>query len=590
MTAVRAIALVLVVLGVMPIAVGPASAADPYTPSSTEYSYTEFLAHAAAKEIRSVTLRGNLAHGRTADGGQFHAYTPQDPDLVSRLVADGVTVTAEPDNSRVAQGFIWNLIVAVCAITALVYFGTAPRSRDAGSMTADFRRARMKLFDPTLQRVTFAEVAGIDEACQELQEIVQFLHEPKRFTELGAKIPSGILLAGPPGTGKTLLARAIAGEAEVPFFSVSGPDFVELFVGVGASRVRDTFARAREQAPSIIFIDEIDAIGRRRSANPSGQSDEREQTLNQLLVEMDGIEGACGVILIGATNRPESLDPALLRPGRFDRQVAVPVPDAAGRERILAVHLAKLRRDVAIDLTALARGTAGFSGAELANLVNEAALLAARRGRPYVGMAELDAARDKVLMGAERRSLVLIEEDRRRTAYHEAGHALVALALPENGRLQKVTIVPRGRALGLTLLESGADRCAHSKAELSARIAMMCGGRVAEELIYGKDAITTGAAKDIAQATSLARRMVVEFGFSERLGRLSLVDAVPSEAAAELIDSECRRFVQEGEAVARAILKAELSALRRTGAALFKHETLSGGAFRSYAQAALRDR
>ena len=389
MTGVRAIFLVLAVLGALPIAVGPASATGPYTPFPIEYSYTELLAHAAAKDIRSVTLRGNLAYGETTDGGQFHAYTPQDADLVSRLVADGITVTAEPDNTGAALGFIWSLMVAVCAIAVLVYFGTA-QSRGAGGMATDFRRTRMKDFDPALRRVTFAEVAGINEARQELEEIVQFLREPKRFADLGVKIPSGILLAGPPGTGKTLLARAIACEAGVPFFSVSGSDFVELFVGVGASRVRDTFARAREQAPSIVFIDEIDAIGRRRGVNPSSRNDEHEQTLNQLLVEMDGIEGARGVILIGATNRPESLDPALLRPGRFDRLVAVPVPDLAGREHILAVHLAKVPRAAVIDLTALARGTAGCSGAALANLVNEAALLAARRGRPDVGMAELE--------------------------------------------------------------------------------------------------------------------------------------------------------------------------------------------------------
>jgi cell division protease FtsH len=584
MTCIRAFILVLAAIGVTVIAVGHASATDSYTPLPVEYSYSELLAHAAAKDIRSLTLRGNLAYGKLADGGQFQAYTPKDPDLVSRLVADGVTVTAEPDDTGAAIGFFWNAIIAAFVVTALAFFCAATRTRGAGGLTTDFGRSRMKDVSGSSKRVSFSDVAGVDEARHELEEVVQFLREPKRFEELSAKLPTGVLLAGPPGTGMTLLARAVAGEAEVPFFAVSGSDFVEMFVGVGASRVRDTFARAREQAPSIVFIDEIDAIGRRRGANPSSQNDEREQALNQLLVEMDGIEGARGVIVIAATNRPDSLDPALLRPGRFDRQVTVAVPDAAGRERILAVHLAKVHRDAVLDLTALARGTPGFSGAELANLVNEAALLAARRNRAHVGMAELAAARDKVTMGVERRSLALTETERRRTAYHEAGHAIVALALPENGRLQAVTIVPRGRSLGLTLLASDDDRHSHSKAELTARIAMMFGGRVAEELIFGRDGITTGAGNDLQQASLLARHMVIEFGFSERLGRLSLVDAEPSEETAELIDDEIRRLALAGEATARAILTADLAALHRCGAALLEHETLSGDEFSRYAQ------
>jgi len=587
MAGIRAFILVLTVIGVTAIAAGPASATDSYTPLPVEYSYSELLAHAAAKDIRSLTLRGNLAYGKTAGGGQFQAYTPNDPDLVSRLIADGVTVTAEPDSTGAELGFLWNAIIAAFAVTVLAFFGSVTRTRGAGGLATDFARSRMKDAGASSKRVSFSDVAGVDEARDELGEVVQFLREPKRFADLGGKLPTGVLLAGPPGTGKTLLARAMAGEAGVPFFAVSGSDFVEMFVGVGASRVRDTFARAREQAPSIVFLDEIDAIGRRRGMNPSSQNDEREQALNQLLVEMDGIEGARGVIVVAATNRPDSLDPALLRPGRFDRQVTVPVPDAAGRERILAVHLAKVQRDVALDLTALARGTSGFSGAELANLVNEAALLAARRNRPHVGMAELAAARDKVTMGSERRSLSLTEAERRRTAYHEAGHAIVALALPENGRLQAVTIVPRGRSLGLTLLAHDDDRHSHSKAELTARIAMMFGGRVAEELIFGKDGVTTGACNDLQQATSLARRMVAEFGFSERLGRLSLVDAAPSEETAELIDNEVHRLVEAGEATARAILTAELAALHRAGTALLDHETLSGDEFRRYAQTGL---
>ena len=583
----RLIVFVLALLAASGVRAEPTSATRSLGPDPVEFSYSDLLAHAAAKDIRAVTLRGNLAYGETVDGRAFRAYLPQDPGAVTRLMADGVKLAAEPDSdSRLASfiaRFVVNALLALAAIMVIAYFATAAGARGGGGIAADFVRTRMKNLGGSAKRVTFAEVAGIDEARTELEEVVQFLREPKQFEELGGKLPTGILLAGPPGTGKTLLARAIAGEAGVPFFSVSGSDFVEMFVGVGASRVRDTFAKAREQAPCIVFIDEIDAIGRRRTAQSSGHNEERERTLNQLLVEMDGIEGARGVILIGATNRAESLDPALLRPGRFDRQIVVPVPDQLGRERILEVHLDKVQRDATIDLSALARQTPGFSGAELANLVNEAALLAARRDRPQVGMAELDAARDKVMMGVERRSLALTLEEKRRLAYHEAGHAIVALGLPENGSLQKVTIVPRGQALGLTLLMPDCERRCYSKAELAARIALTFGGRVAEELIYGKGGITTGAANDLQQATTIARRMVTEFGFSERLGRLSVVDASPSEELAELIGSEVRRLVQGGEAAARAILRAEIDALHRTAAALLEYETLSGDEFRHFA-------
>ncbi|MGE3934105.1 MAG: ATP-dependent zinc metalloprotease FtsH, partial [Rhodospirillaceae bacterium] len=424
----------------------------------------------------------------------------------------------------------------------------------------------------------------------ELEEVVEFLRDPQKFQRLGGKIPKGVLLVGPPGTGKTLLARAIAGEANVPFFTISGSDFVEMFVGVGASRVRDMFEQGKKNAPCIIFIDEIDAVGRHRGAGLGGGNDEREQTLNQLLVEMDGFEANEGVILIAATNRPDVLDPALLRPGRFDRQVVVPNPDVSGREQILKVHMRKVPLAPDVDAKIIARGTPGFSGADLANLVNEAALLAARRNKRLVTMAEFEAAKDKVMMGTERRSMVMTEEEKRLTAYHEAGHALVSLHVPQHDPLHKVTIIPRGRALGVTMSLPERDRYGFSKKELLSRIAMMFGGRVAEELVFGSDNITTGAGDDIRQATSLARRMVTEFGFSEKLGPLRYSENEEevflghsvtqrknvSDATAHLIDEEIRRIIDDAEQTARRILTENRDALDRLANALLEYESLSG--------------
>ena len=461
-----------------------------------------------------------------------------------------------------------------------VYFMRRMQGGPGGVM--GFGKSRARLMQQDQRRVTFADVAGIDEAKQELEEIVEFLKDPQKFQRLGGKIPKGCLLVGPPGTGKTLLARAIAGEANVPFFTISGSDFVEMFVGVGASRVRDMFEQAKRNAPCIVFIDEIDAVGRHRGTGLGGGHDEREQTLNQLLVEMDGFEANEGVILIAATNRPDVLDPALLRPGRFDRQVVVPNPDILGREQILKVHMRKVPLAPNVDARVIARGTPGFSGADLANLVNEAALLAARANRRLVTMADFEAAKDKVLMGAERRSMVMTEQEKQLTAYHEAGHALVGFFVPGNDPLHKVTIIPRGRALGVTMNLPERDRYAFRKNEIEARLAMMFGGRVAEQLVFGKENVTTGAANDIQQATDMARRMVTEWGMSEVLGRLRYSDNEEeiflgrsitrtrnvSEDTARLIDSEVRRIVEDaGQRRVGSRRAARRSARDRPGAA-----------------------
>jgi len=461
--------------------------------------------------------------------------------------------------------------------------------QSGGGKAMGFGKSRARLLTEKVGRVTFDDVAGIEEAKQELQEIVEFLKDPQKFQRLGGKIPKGVLLVGPPGTGKTLLARAIAGEANVPFFTISGSDFVEMFVGVGASRVRDMFEQGKKNAPCIIFIDEIDAVGRHRGAGLGGGNDEREQTLNQLLVEMDGFEANEGVILVAATNRPDVLDPALLRPGRFDRQVVVPNPDILGREQILKVHMRKVPLAPDVDAKIIARGTPGFSGADLANLVNEAALMAARVGRRVVTMAEFEAAKDKVMMGAERRSMVMTDDDKKLTAYHEAGHALVMLHAKGHEPLHKVTIIPRGRALGVTMWLPERDKYSVSKVELEAKLASMFGGRVAEELIFGVESITTGASDDIRQATNLARRMVTEFGFSDKLGPLRYSENEEevflghsvtqrknvSDATAKVIDDEIRRLVEEGEATARRILTEHLDELHVIAKGLLEYETLS---------------
>jgi cell division protease FtsH len=452
-----------------------------------------------------------------------------------------------------------------------------------------FGKSRARLLTEKVGRITFDDVAGIDEAKNELEEIVEYLKDPQKFQRLGGKIPKGVLLVGPPGTGKTLLARAIAGEANVPFFTISGSDFVEMFVGVGASRVRDMFEQGKKNAPCIIFIDEIDAVGRHRGAGLGGGNDEREQTLNQLLVEMDGFEANEGVILIAATNRPDVLDPALLRPGRFDRQVVVPNPDVVGREKILKVHMRKVPLASDVDPRIIARGTPGFSGADLANLVNEAALMAARKGKRSVTMAEFEQAKDKVMMGAERRSMVMTEDEKKLTAYHEGGHALVMLYVPGHEPLHKVTIIPRGRALGVTMFLPERDKYSQSRMELNAMMASLFGGRIAEEMIFGPDKVTTGASDDIRRATNLARRMVTEFGFSDKLGPLRYSENEEevflghsvtqrknvSDATAKVIDDEIRRIVEEGEETARKILTSHVDELHLLAKGLLEFETLS---------------
>jgi cell division protease FtsH len=490
---------------------------------ATQMAFSDFIGEVQDGQVQEVTIQGEQISGHFNDGRQFQTFAPDDPNLVGVLLKHGVRITAAPeDDVNPLLSILVSWFPMLLLIGVWIFFMRQMQS--GGGKAMGFGKSRARLLTEKLGRVTFDDVAGIDEAKVELEEIVEYLRDPQKFQRLGGKIPKGCLLVGPPGTGKTLLARAIAGEANVPFFTISGSDFVEMFVGVGASRVRDMFEQGKKNAPCIIFIDEIDAVGRHRGAGLGGGNDEREQTLNQLLVEMDGFEANEGVILIAATNRPDVLDPALLRPGRFDRQVVVPNPDILGREKILKVHMRKVPLAPDVDARVIARGTPGFSGADLANLVNEAALLAARSGKRVVTMADFEAAKDKVLMGAERRSMVMTEEEKELTAYHEAGHALVGLFVPGNDPLHKVTIIPRGRALGVTMNLPERDRYGFKKREITAKLAMMYGGRVAEELIYGPDNVTTGASNDIQQATNMARAMVTEWGMSDKLGRLRYVD------------------------------------------------------------------
>ncbi len=558
-----------------------------------EVGYSELLTDAASGTIKDVTIKGTQINGKMSDGRAFMTYAPPMTDVAGKLIDKGVTVKAAPEDS--GNPFFSILINWLPALVLLgVYIFFLRQMQSGGGKAMGFGKSRARLMTEKTGRVTFEDVAGIDEAKQELEEVVEFLKDPQKFQRLGGKIPKGVLLVGPPGTGKTLVARAVAGEANVPFFTISGSDFVEMFVGVGASRVRDMFEQGKKHAPCIIFIDEIDAVGRHRGAGLGNGNDEREQTLNQLLVEMDGFEANDGVILIAATNRPDVLDPALLRPGRFDRQVVVGNPDILGREKILKVHMRKVPVGGDVDARVIARGTPGFSGADLANLVNEAALLAARAGRRVVGMAEFESARDKVMMGTERRSLVMTEKEKELTAYHEAGHALVGLNVPDHDPLHKVTIIPRGRALGVTMSLPERDRFGYSKREMESRLASLFGGRLAEEIIFGADNVTTGASSDIQQATGTARRMVTEFGMSEKLGRvrygeneqeLFLGHSVTqtrgvSEATAQLIDSEVRRLIEEAETTARTILVDHIDELHRLAQALLEYETLSGDEIR----------
>ncbi len=552
--------------------------------------YSDFLMEVENGQILEVTIQGQNLFGRFDDGTPFTTVIPAGTDVVGQLIVKDVRVGAV-NESR--PGFLATLITSALPFLLIIAVWIFLMRRASGgglSGISGFGKSKAKLLTEDKRQISFEDVAGIDEAKQELEEIVEFLRDPHQFTSLGGRIPKGVLLVGPPGTGKTLLARAIAGEARVPFLTISGSDFVEMFVGVGASRVRDMFEQAKKNAPCIVFVDEIDAVGRSRGAGLSGGHDEREQTLNQLLVEMDGFEATEGVILIAATNRPDVLDPALMRPGRFDRQVTVPNPDVVGREKILKVHMRDVEIGPNVDARVIARGTPGFSGADLANLVNEAALMAARKRRKFVGMAEFEAAKDKVLMGAERRSMAMTEEEKTLTAYHEAGHALVSLLVPGNDPLHKVTIIPRGRALGVTMNLPERDKYALRKSEIEARLAMTYGGRVAEELIFGSENVTTGASNDIQQATDLARRMVTEWGMSEALGRLRYSENEEqvflgrsigrsqniSDDTSRLIDGEVRQIVEVAEERAREALSSNLNALHLLAEALLTYETLSG--------------
>ena len=563
--------------------------------NTTEIDYSQFLERLNAGDVKSVTITSTGARdayitGKLVDNKTFQTYAPFiDADLVKTLEAKGVQFNAKPAQS---DSFLTNALFywlpTLLLIGVWVFF--IRQMQSGGGKAMGFGKSKAKLLTERHGRVTFEDVAGVDEAKEDLQEIVEFLKDPHKFQRLGGKIPKGALLVGPPGTGKTLLARAIAGEANVPFFTISGSDFVEMFVGVGASRVRDMFEQAKKNAPCIIFIDEIDAVGRHRGAGLGGGNDEREQTLNQLLVEMDGFEANEGVILIAATNRPDVLDPALLRPGRFDRQIVVPNPDITGREQILKVHMRNVPIGPDVDARTIARGTPGFSGADLANLVNEAALLAARRNKRLVTHKEFEDSKDKVLMGAERRSMAMTEEEKKLTAYHEAGHALVGLSVKGNDPLHKVTIIPRGRALGVTVNLPERDRFNMKKYEMEAYLAMVFGGRIAEELIFGAENVTTGAANDIKQATNMARSMIMDYGMSEKLGRIRYRDNQDevflghsitrnqnvSEETAKLIDKEVRRLIDEAEAKAREILSRRIEDLHVLAKALLEYETLSG--------------
>ncbi len=554
-------------------------------------SFSQFVAEVEAGNVRDVMIAGQSVEGHFSNGSPFRTYAPDDSGLVPLLHNKGVEITASPENTGTS---FWGILISwfpmLLLIAVWIFFMRQMQGGGGGRGVMGFGRSRARLLNEQQGRVTFEDVAGIDEAKEDLQEIVEFLKDAGKFQRLGGKIPRGVLLVGPPGTGKTLLARAIAGEANVPFFTISGSDFVEMFVGVGASRVRDMFEQAKKNAPCIIFIDEIDAVGRHRGAGLGGGNDEREQTLNQLLVEMDGFESNEGVILIAATNRPDVLDPALLRPGRFDRQVVVPNPDIIGREKILKVHMRKvpLARDV--DARIIARGTPGFSGADLANLVNEAALLAARRGKKLVSMDEFESAKDKVMMGAERRSMVMTEEEKRLTAYHEGGHALVALHMPASDPIHKATIIPRGRALGMVMRLPERDRLSVTREKLHADLAVAMGGRVAEEIIFGDDKVTSGASSDIKMATALARAMVTEYGMSEALGPLSYHENEAevflghsiarqqnaSEETQKLIDSEIRTLVEGGYKVAHDVVSTHADDLHIIAKGLLEYETLSG--------------
>jgi cell division protease FtsH len=558
--------------------------------NAREIPYSQFLDEVDAGRVRSVTIAGQDISGSLTDGSPFVTFAPRDDRLVERLHEKKVGIVARSPNT---EGSWWLTLIANF-LPLLVIIGAwifmSRQMQNGAGRAMGFGKSKAKLLTEAHGRVTFDDVAGIDEAKEDLQEIVEFLKDPQKFQRLGGRIPRGVLLVGPPGTGKTLTARAVAGEANVPFFTISGSDFVEMFVGVGASRVRDMFEQAKKNSPCIIFIDEIDAVGRHRGAGLGGGNDEREQTLNQLLVEMDGFEPNEGVIIIAATNRPDVLDPALLRPGRFDRQIVVPNPDVNGREKILKVHVRKVPLAPDVNLRVIARGTPGFSGADLMNLVNEAALLAARRGRRLVTHQEFEDAKDKVMMGAERKSMAMSEAEKKLTAYHEAGHALVGITVPQGTPVHKATIIPRGRALGMVKFLPEGDRYSMKYIEYTSHLTVAMGGRVAEELTFGKENITSGASGDIQQATQMARAMVTRLGYSDELGTVMYGDnqeevflgmsmgrqQAVSEATAQKIDAEVRRLVSEAYEEARRILTERQDDLKKIAEALLEYETLTG--------------
>ncbi len=562
---------------------------SPQTTQPAPLSYSQFISEVKGGRIKSVYIEENTIQGVTLNGERFTTYSPNDPGLIGDLLANGVEIRAQPPAER---SLLMEIMISwfpfLLLIGVWIYFMRQMQGGGSGRGAMSFGKSRARMMSEDQIKITFSDVAGCDEAKEEVSELVEFLRDPSKFQKLGGKIPRGVLMVGSPGTGKTLLAKAIAGEARVPFFSISGSDFVEMFVGVGASRVRDMFEQAKKHAPCIIFIDEIDAVGRHRGAGLGGGHDEREQTLNQLLVEMDGFEGSEGIIVIAATNRPDVLDPALLRPGRFDRQVVVPLPDVRGREQILKVHMRKvpIHEDVRPEL--IARGTPGFSGADLANLVNEAALFAARSNKRLVEMKDFERAKDKIMMGAERKSMVMSEKEKKLTAYHEAGHAIVGRNVPEHDPVYKVSIIPRGRALGVTMFLPEEDRYSHSKTRLESQICSLFGGRIAEEIIFGPDKVTTGASNDIERATSIARSMVTKWGLSDRLGPLAYGEdegevflgrqvtqhKMMSDETAHAIDEEIRRIIDLNYQKAKQILEQNMDKLHSMAEALIKYETI----------------
>ncbi len=576
--------IVVVLIGLYSMMTGGSQAAG----ASGQVSYSQLLNKVNAGEVKEATLRGAAIEVKDRSGKSFTALTPNNQDdLIKRLESQGADINVKSAGGGLL-GLFLNSLPILLLIGVWIFFMRQMQGGARGAM--GFGKSKAKMLTENKNRVTFEDVAGVDEAKEELFEIVDFLKDPQKFQRLGGKIPKGALMVGPPGTGKTLLGRAVAGEAGVPFFYISGSDFVEMFVGVGASRVRDMFEQAKKNSPCIIFIDEIDAVGRHRGAGLGGGNDEREQTLNQLLVEMDGFDPSEAIIVIASTNRPDVLDPALLRPGRFDRQVVVPNPDIGGRERILRVHMKNVPLAADVEVKTIARGTPGFSGADLANLVNEAALMAARKNRRMVTQRDFEDAKDKVMMGAERKSMAMTEDEKRLTAYHEGGHALIALNVPATDPVHKATIIPRGRALGMVMQLPERDQLSMSYEQMTSRLAILMGGRMAEELIFGKDKITSGASSDIDQATKLARAMVTKWGFSDKLGVVSygenqdevfLGHSVSrtqsiSEETANTIDAEVKKLVQGGFDEARRILTEKIDDLHTLAKALLEYETLSG--------------